>query len=255
MATIYELIFSPAGSTEKVSQVLAQTLGTQIIQYDLTSPLSQGKSFQSEDIVLCAVPVYGGRPPAIAVERIKKFRGNRTPVVLVAVYGNREYEDTFLELGDHLESQGFIVVAAGAFIAQHVFAPQIGEGRPNTEDIQEIQDFGKKILQKYQTETSHTSILAQLPGNRPYKDFHGAPLAPLTSDACTHCKLCAQTCPVEAIPIEYPSQTITEKCILCTRCIRICPTQARFLPKTFLDQVFQMLQQNCDLQRRSEIFL
>lgn len=255
MKSVHVLTFSPAGSTEKISYTLAKSLEDHVIIHDLTSLQIPGHLFSAEDLVICAVPVYGGRAPALATERIKRFQGSQTPIILGAVYGNREYEDTLIELGDILESQGFIVIAAGAFIARHVFSSKIGEGRPNQEDLDEIRNLGEKILQKRKTESRPLSILSLLPGNRPYKETHPAPIAPQTRDGCIDCKLCAQKCPAEAIPIDHPDKTDADRCILCTRCIQICPVHVRFLPETFLNQVFQKLQKACNPQRKSEIFL
>ena len=54
--------------------------------------------FQPGTLAVLAVPVYGGRVPEPALERIRACRGNGTPAVLAAVYGNREFEDALLEL-------------------------------------------------------------------------------------------------------------------------------------------------------------
>ena len=56
--------------------------------------------FGPDDLVLFGVPVYGGRIPSPAVQTLRRMQGSRTPAVLVAAYGNREYDDALLELAD-----------------------------------------------------------------------------------------------------------------------------------------------------------
>ena len=81
--------------------------------------------------------VYAGRIPAISAESLRHFTGKHTPAIIVCTYGNRAYDDALLELRDIVEEQGFIVVSAGAFIAQHSIFPHVGTGRPDIRDIAE----------------------------------------------------------------------------------------------------------------------
>ena len=71
---------------------------------------------------------------------------------------------------DMLTEQGFDVVAAGAFIAQHSLFPEIAVGRPDEQDIKTIDGFAKaceKKLAKYK----HEKFAApEIPGTRPYRE-------------------------------------------------------------------------------------
>ena len=51
--------------------------------------------------------------------KISFLKGNGARAVLLVVYGNREYEDTLLELSDVMEAAGFSPVAAVAAVAEH----------------------------------------------------------------------------------------------------------------------------------------
>ena len=44
--------------------------------------------------------VYAGRVPALAVERLKGIKTSGVKCVIVAVYGNRAYEDALVEMQD-----------------------------------------------------------------------------------------------------------------------------------------------------------
>ena len=46
------------------------------------------------------MPVYAGRVPAIAVERLKGIKTSGVKCVIVAIYGNRAYEDALVEMQD-----------------------------------------------------------------------------------------------------------------------------------------------------------
>lgn len=46
------------------------------------------------------MPVYAGRVPALAVERLKDIKTSGVKCVIVAVYGNRAYEDALVEMQD-----------------------------------------------------------------------------------------------------------------------------------------------------------
>jgi hypothetical protein len=69
--------------------------------------------------LLAVVPVYGGRVPEVALERLRALKGNGGPAIAVVVYGNRAYEDALLELHTELTANGYKVIAAAAFIAEH----------------------------------------------------------------------------------------------------------------------------------------
>lgn len=245
------LYFSPTGSTEKIAKFLGSSLGAISSEHDLTDQKLQGRSFSSSDLIIAAVPVYGGRIPKLAAEAFKKFQGENTPAIALTAYGNREYEDALLELTDILELRGFTSIAAGAFIAQHVFAPEIGKGRPNRKDFSQIEDFSMKIKEKLTSDLSKVTPK----GNYPYKEYHPAPIVPLTNNQCVSCKLCAKRCPAQAIPMDQPNETILGTCILCARCIQICPKKARSLPLPFQEKVFAMLQAVYNPQKQPEFFL
>ena len=92
--------FSPAGNTRKAALLLAQAMAGRTEEYDLTRPHNTGRSFGPGDVVIVAGPVYGGRLPAVMLERLAEIHGNGAFAVTLAVYGNRAYEDALIELDD-----------------------------------------------------------------------------------------------------------------------------------------------------------
>lgn len=218
------LYFSATYTTKRVVEAIANGLSNDVTAYDITNDTASDKvEISRDEILVVGVPVYAGRVPAMAVERLRRFRGDRTPAVIVAVYGNRHYDDAVLELHDIMTECGFRTIAAGAFVAQHSIFPNVGKARPDAEDMTDIKMFAKRI-----TELSTADFgTISLPGNRPYKLPGGIPIWPTASHRCTACGACARLCPTRAIDPSAPKGVDKEKCIKCGRCITVCPTKSR----------------------------
>lgn len=69
------LHFSPTGGTRRAALLLAQHIASEVEEIDLTLPQLPEKEFAPQDVVLVAGPVYGGRLPALMVERLRQFAG------------------------------------------------------------------------------------------------------------------------------------------------------------------------------------
>ena len=131
---LYEIVFSPTGGTQRAADMLAKGIGGDAQTIDLSDVNFGGTSLTADDAAVIAVPSFGGRVPAVAVERLGKIAGNGAKAVLLCVYGNRAYEDTLAELADAAKAAGFAVVAAVAAIAEHSIARQFAAGRPDADD-------------------------------------------------------------------------------------------------------------------------
>lgn len=244
--------FSPTGTTAKVARAIAQGSGCSVREVDLSVPASS-ETLGSDEILLVAVPVFGGRVPAVALERLSVLKGNGQPAVAVAVYGNRAFDDALLELKDALEANGFQVVAAGAFVARHSIARSIAVGRPDAHDLEIAEGFGADVMQKL---TNKELEPVQVPGDPAYREKVGnASPHPTAGDACVSCGTCAKSCPVGAIPLETPAETDGSKCINCMRCVSVCPTNARSLPDAMLTAVEGMLKKVASDPKQPELFL
>lgn len=218
------LYFSATYTTKRVVEAVAAGMSDEVVTYDITNDTNTATVVVSHDEVLVVgVPVYAGRVPAMAVERLQRFKGDGTPAVVVAVYGNRHYDDAVLELHDIMTSCGFRIVAAGAFIAQHSIFPKVGKARPDGADMAEIKEFAAKAVNLLADNFGDINI----PGNRPYKVPGGIPIWPTASRRCTACGACARLCPTGAIDPASPKGVDKTKCIKCGRCIVVCPAKAR----------------------------
>ncbi|MDO4759086.1 MAG: 4Fe-4S dicluster domain-containing protein [Rikenellaceae bacterium] len=218
------LYFSATYTTRKVVETVAANLSDEVTTYDITNDApTESVTIPSDEVLVVGVPVYAGRVPAMAVERLRRFKGEKTPAVVVAVYGNRHYDDAVLELHDIMSECGFCTVAAGAFIAQHSIFPKVGKARPDAKDLADIKRFAEQIT----TLLDGSFGAIEIPGNRPYKVPGGIPIWPTASRKCTACGACARLCPTGAIDPASPKGVNKEKCIKCGRCIVVCPTKSR----------------------------
>ena len=210
-------------------------------------------SFSKEDLCIISVPSYGGRVPDIAVSRLMQMKGNGARAILLVAYGNRAYDDTFLELQDTLTSSGFSCVAAVAAIAEHSIMRQFAAGRPDAADEKELASFAKTI--RSQIEAGTLSGHLSLPGNRPYREYGGVPMKPQAAGSCTKCGICEKGCPVGAIDASDPSKTDTKRCISCMRCIAVCPQKARSVSKVLLAAGSMKLKKACADYKKNELFV
>ena len=171
------------------------------------------------------MPVFAGRLPKTACERLSKIKGNDAKAIAVVNYGNAHVSDALLELVDVLSDNDFNVVAAASTVSHHSIFDGVAVGRPDDEDISKINDFTVKCIDKIE---SNESLKADIPGNRPYTDYKQLPFTISCDESvCAFCYDCVNVCPENAIPDDDPVATNLDICSRCTACISICPEDAR----------------------------
>lgn len=241
--------FSPTGTTCHVARTIAEGFGSPVAEMDLSVSGCMVGQLQENTVLLAAAPVYGGRIPAVALERLSQLRGRGQKAVAVVVYGNREFDDALLELKDALTSNGFQVVAAAAFIGEHSIIRSIAAGRPDEKDLTIARKFGADVAVKLETLT-----VVEVPGKDPYVTVKPSAFHPFADEACVKCGVCGEKCPVGAIPMEDPSKTNNALCINCMRCVQVCPVQCRALPAPFIAGATKMLNEKASSYKEPQIF-
>jgi ferredoxin/flavodoxin len=255
--------FSPTGTSRKVLESIAAGIGAPDIEHiDLTLPDRIQKAIPpfSDEVVILGAPVYGGRLPVDAIRRFKQLKADKTPAILIVVYGNRDFEDALLELRDLAFDLGFYPVAGGAFIGEHSFATEelpIANGRPDGLDVKKAMDFGGKIKARVTGLPSPDAPLdLEIPGRFPYEGGARAmTVSPaLRQDTCTVCGTCASVCPKAAITINGNVATSVELCIRCSACIKNCPSGAKVWEDSMMKTITAWLNENCSARKEPQIF-
>lgn len=261
------LYFSPTGGTKRVMDFMAEEWPVDCWVDLSVRDCDYGQfGFGEEDVCLIAVPAYGGRVPGIVVERLGRMQVRGARAVLVAVYGNRHYDDTLLELGNEARACGFVVRAAVAALAEHSIVRQYAAGRPDEEDREQLHELARKIKCSLEAEGECAKGSGGasgekderepvIPGNMPYRDYRGVGIYPKAGEECNKCGKCAKLCPVGAIPMEEPGSVDGEKCISCMRCVAVCPNKARKLDEAMVAATAEKLKIVCSVRKENELFI
>ena len=126
--------FSPTGGTLKCARLVAEGMGRIIKEIDLTDSAFEEAHISSSTTALFAFPSYAGRLPLPLRERLGRIKGDDGDAVLVAVYGNRDIDDTLIEGADIVSENGFRIKACVSAVAEHSLVRTYGKGRPDEKD-------------------------------------------------------------------------------------------------------------------------
>ena len=248
--------FSPSGTTKKIAEKISEGFAGKKEYHDILEHRIEKKVNIAEDgLLILAMPVFGGRIPEYCLSSIKHLRGMNTPAIVIAVYGNREYEDAFVEMEDLVDDVGFRIIGAAAFIAQHSVFNHVAAGRPDEEDKKYIEEFIQKCSAKLEDFDPDNNEKLLLPGNRPYRAHMKPSMAPEADKNCTKCRTCVKVCPVHAINSETPRKTDKKKCIMCTACIASCTAKARSFGGPKYAVASKTFASACSKRKEPELFV
>lgn len=240
--------FSPTGGTKAVADIYNREFGDVLMQ-EITTP-SMDVELDSNTTAYFFFPVYAGRIPKPMYDRLDHIKGNKTPCVLVAVYGNRAVDDALLEMSDLVKAHGFIPVGGCEIIAPHSVDPSYGFGRPDAADKEKIAAFIKDM------EAKETLKEVKMPGDPNYakKKASDLPLYPKPSKECIGCGICYKYCPAGAINAKR-MKTKKSKCISCMRCVAMCSTESRNVSAPIRFAANLYLKKTCSERKECKFYL
>lgn len=243
MERIVTFYFSGTDTTKRVVKTIADAIADEltideIVDYNFTTPLIRKAvpRFQEKDLVITGVPTIAGRVPNLLLPYLEKIQGNNAKGVAVVLFGNRNYDDSLMELHQLMKAGNINVIAGGAFVGEHSFSKTLAKGRPDLKDLAIVDEFGRRIAKKLR-EDDHSE--PKIKGNWPLspyytpRDRHGKGIdirkvKPKThKNLCINCKICATICPMGAIDFADVS-LVPGICMKCCACVKKCPTQAKY---------------------------
>lgn len=266
MAMIHAFWFSPVYHTRLVALTLGEALRDELTAHPIFLEHSQSRekaslhtwditnhqatpSLNRADFAILAIPVYAGRVPPLAADRLRKIRGNTARAILVATYGNRAYDNALVELAALAKEIDFVPVAAAACIARHTIAGIYAEGRPNGADLADLRAFAKRFAE------IQPRTMPPVPGEVPAEPARVFPLPQTVNENCVLCGHCWEECPARAIEPNAPASVNKSLCICCMRCVAICPENARVPDPAFIGGIRQKIAEPCAIPKSNEFFM
>lgn len=259
---IHTVFFSPTNTTKKIVNEIALQLNPNFSEVNISLPKDRSieREFTDKDLVIIGSPVYAGRIPKLIEDYYKTFKGNKTIVIPIVLYGNREYDDALLEMKDIFSDRGFITIAGAAFIGEHSYTNELATNRLDAKDLKIARQFGLEIKEKLDRIILNPAFLdrinLEVKGNYPYRVRKDTlPIGPKTLDSCIECGICKSHCPVSAISENDYKVVIEEECIECFSCVKRCNVKAKYFNER-LDPVKKWLIDNYSkLRKEPELFL
>lgn len=238
------ITFSPTGTSRKVGEAIARGIDPECIVYDYMK--GRGAiTVPAGAVAVFSMPVYGGHVAPPASEWIKNISGEGAMAVATVVYGNRDYENALVELGDMLRARGFRIAGGATFVGEHSYSTArfpIAAGRPDCSDLEQASRFGAALKEKMlrgsvddidlsaivHTENPAAATARFYEGVMKIRSSGTVPRTPVVDEAgCVHCGRCVAVCPMGAITEGNECHTDAGRCIDCCACVKACATGAR----------------------------
>ena len=236
------VVCSPTGGTLNAGLILAHSLSDDVEVIDQTSYVSrqQELSFGSDDLVIMICSTIAGRMP-MAKGLFTNLKGDNTPCIAAATFGNRDCEMTNALIAEIAASEGFNVIGGIAIVTDHVLGRFLGHGRPDLDDLAVIQDFADSIKEKIANGNLEPITIEGDPSCYENYNPEGTIYQSTTAkvyypENCEQCGTCAQECTAGAI--DPQTLEIDESiCIHCQRCTYVCRHRGRyFFPESEFEQ-------------------
>ncbi len=268
---IVKMYFSPTGNTKLVVGLVADTLAKtlnislQEIDFTLASKREEIYSFDNETLLVLATPTYAGRVPNKILPFVQNnIKGNNTLCVPITTFGNRNFDNSLIELNKETTNNGFKDIASCSIVCEHVFSNKLASNRPNSDDQKDIINFANKICEKIK---NNDLSIVEVKGDKDYKAYYqplGIDNRPAIflkakpeadNSLCNKCKKCSEVCPVSSPKLIEGKIEFTSICIKCQACIKNCPVKAIAIKDEAFNSHVKMLEKNYTRENKSEWFI
>ena len=187
------------------------------------------------------------------MQRFGCISGGNARAIIVAVYGNRAFDDELVELADVAQAAGFRVVAAVSAVAEHSIVRSFAAGRPDAQDVAALEKIAAEIADKL---AHDDNSVPDVPGNCPYKAAPKGGNVPRADASCVHCGACAEACPTGAIDPLQLETADAARCISCMRCVALCSVGARSIGAEKLAATTAFLEKaGAGVRKEAELYL
>ena len=226
---IYKVFFSPTGTTKQVvsaiADVMAQNLSAPTFTFDFTLPQARTAAqngspaagwpaagaedlpaVSAGDLVVFGCPTYAGRLPNLLLKYLHTITGSGALALPVVTFGNRNFDNSLIELRDLLEDHGFHTIAAAACSCEHSFSYVLGGGRPDKEDLKEICDFALRAAEKIEgIQTLSSATTSASPADSATSAVSSTPASSAaTAPTAVSATSAASVSPVYPAPVQVP---------------------------------------------------
>ena len=181
------------------------------------------------------------------------MKADNTKAVVILNYGNMDYGDSLLELCELLKENNFKIVGIATTVSQNSLFNQIAKNRPDESDLERINEFSKKVIEKLESKKDNEIFVS---GYKPYPEYQ-IPEFSISCDEnlCTECLDCVYTCPEEAIMEDTPTITNINDCTRCSTCINVCSESARSFSGPNYDMEKEMAMSNYLERQEPEFYI
>ena len=239
---------SPAGSTEKVAEVIRKRFIQRKVEVEMVnlaktfdrSKLAESIKTAGKDACLfIGSPVYMDRatPPVLKLIEGLPVMGGPLAVPFVT-WGGACSGLALWQLGGALIKKGFKIVSAAKVLAVHaelwLADDPLGKGHPDQSDYHQIEEMVDTLASRFDSDNIPEVSLGTLmyqPAelSETIKENLNAPSVAtpkqVNEETCTQCGICQDECPAAAVVLN-PFPEFGPSCFDCLNCIRLCPEDA-----------------------------
>jgi flavodoxin/ferredoxin len=226
--------FSQSGNTKKMAHAIQKGIGLEIGQCDMV-PMSRLDTWDllGYDLIGVGSPCWSGVP--LHVERIVNAMPMLSDKHAFTFCTHGAKGERFLpEMVRLLMKRGLKVIGVRDWYCSvnHPLIPKpyLTDGHPDEIDLQEAEDFGKKMVEiSRRISAGETALIPQIPPMLPPRTLTRPQFEKnIDMQKCLYpvCSLCMDHCRLKIIDLSQSPPVFPEKCQPCYFCEMICPTGA-----------------------------